>query len=117
MAAAAVALGAFGAHGLKDRLTAADLEIWQTASHYHLIHAVALVVVGFGCGVLPAKSLRIAGWLMLVGQLVFGGTLYLLALTGIRWLGAITPIGGICMILGWIFVAVSALRSPTDANA
>ncbi len=99
--ALAVVLGAFGAHGLKATLAAHDTAaIWQTASHYHLIHAAVLLALG-----LAGISRR--GWQsMLIGTTIFSGTLYVLAVTGIKWLGAITPIGGLLMIIGWLLVAV-----------
>lgn len=100
LGALAVGLGAFGAHGLKATLAAHQTtEIWQTAAHYHLVHAVALLVLGLaGCSQW--------GWrLMAAGVVVFSGTLYVLSVTGIKWLGAITPIGGVCLIAGWVLVA------------
>lgn len=112
-AAVAVALGAFGAHGLKDKVPASSLEIWQTAAHYHLVHAIALVAIGFGCAVLKSNLLRTAGWFILAGQLIFGVSLYVLVLTDVKILGAITPLGGLAMIVGWVLVAVAAFKSPT----
>jgi uncharacterized membrane protein YgdD (TMEM256/DUF423 family) len=99
--ALAVALGAFGAHGLKAILAANDTTaIWQTASHYHLIHAAVLLLLGFAGG-------RRCAWItMLAGTTIFSGTLYALAITNIKWLGAITPIGGVAIIVGWLIVAV-----------
>lgn len=98
--ALAVGLGAFGAHGLKAVLAAHDTTaIWQTASHYHLIHAGVLLALGL------AKVSRCGWWAMLCGTTIFSGTLYVLAVTGIKWLGAITPIGGVAMIAGWLLVA------------
>lgn len=94
-----VALGAFGAHGLKERLSADLLEVYRTGVLYHLLHALALLAA-----VLGGAQIRHAGlvrWLFLVGIGVFSGTLYALALTGQRWLGAITPLGGLCFIAGW----------------
>ncbi len=85
------------------------LEIWRTGAHYHLVHAVGMVAVAFAVdrGVRGAGT---AGWLLLVGVLVFSGTLYLLTLTGVRALGAITPIGGVALIAGWVTLAVCAWR-------
>ena len=91
-AALAVGLGAFAAHVLKEKISPAALDIWQTAAHYHLIHAIALAVIGFACAVSDAKLLRTAGRLLLAGLLIFGGSLYVLALTDIKWLGAITTL-------------------------
>ncbi|MFT4621554.1 MAG: uncharacterized membrane protein YgdD (TMEM256/DUF423 family) [Myxococcota bacterium] len=93
-----VALGAFGAHGLKGVVTDPHLlEVWETAARYHLIHAVALL----GVAAHPARP-ALAGWLMVAGIVVFSGSLYTMTLTGQRWLGAITPIGGLCFIAGWL---------------
>jgi len=105
----AVALGAFGAHGLKDLLvrnqTAA---IWERAVFYHFIHAVMLFVLA------GRTPFRFGPWLcFLAGIVVFSGSLYLLALTNARWLGAITPIGGISFIIGWLWLALAPLKSPT----
>ncbi|BCR03770.1 UPF0382 membrane protein YwdK [Desulfuromonas versatilis] len=98
----AVALGAFGAHILKARLAADMFAIWQTAVQYHLPHAVGLVVVGILIHLLPGNAmLNWAGWLLVVGMLLFSGSLYLLALSGLRWLGAITPLGGVALLGAW----------------
>jgi uncharacterized membrane protein YgdD (TMEM256/DUF423 family) len=105
----AVAAGAFGAHGLRERLDARSLEVFETAAKYQMYHAPALLAVGLlaltGRG---GTSLNLAGWSFLVGVLIFSGTLYALAFTGIRWLGAITPIGGLALIVGWFALAVAA---------
>lgn len=112
-----VALGAFGAHGLRDRVTPDMLTVYQTGVQYHLYHALAVVVLGFGGNALAGdtprtvKLLRQCGILWLSGIVVFGGSLYLLALTGTRWLGAITPLGGICFLSGWICLALAARSS------
>lgn len=86
------------------------MQTWQTAAHYHLIHAVALVLVGVLGAHLPEKPIKVAGWLFVVGMVVFGGTLYVLAATGIRWLGAITPLGGVSLLAGWLALAIAALK-------
>lgn len=109
----AVATGAFGAHGLKDRLDARALEIWSTAAHYHLVHAVALLVVGILAQRAAGTALTVAGWSLLVGVVIFSGSLYTLALTGVGWLGAITPIGGTAFIIGWGALAVALWPSGT----
>jgi uncharacterized membrane protein YgdD (TMEM256/DUF423 family) len=97
----AVALGAFGAHGLHDMLEKnARLGTWETAVLYHLTHAVVLLVLA------TLRPLRTcAWWLMLAGIVIFSGTLYTLALTNVKWLGAITPVGGVCLLLGWLALA------------
>jgi uncharacterized membrane protein YgdD (TMEM256/DUF423 family) len=104
-----VALGAFGAHALKTRLAAEELEIWQTAVHYQGLHALALVAFGLAQ---QARALRgFAGWCFLLGSAIFAGTLYAIALGAPRWLGAITPFGGASLILGWLVFAWSAARA------
>lgn len=96
-----VALGAFGAHGLKAVLTAnARLDDWRTATLYHLVHAAVLVAISLG-----DKVPRVAVWLFTSGIVIFSGTLYALAITNIKWLGAITPIGGLCLLGGWLALA------------
>ena len=97
----AVALGAFGAHGLHDVLEKnGRLATWETAVLYHLTHAVVLLLIA------TLRPLRVAAWwLMLAGVIIFSGTLYILALTNVKWLGAITPIGGVCLLAGWLALA------------
>ena len=96
-----VMLGAFGAHGLETRVEdPAQLEWWHTAARYHLVHAVALL----GVAAHPKRP-ALAGWLFVVGIAIFSGSLYTMGLTGIRWLGAVTPIGGLCLIGGWLSLA------------
>ncbi|TNF29454.1 MAG: DUF423 domain-containing protein [Deltaproteobacteria bacterium] len=97
----AVAAGAFGAHGLREALSPASLAIWKTGAEYHLIHALALVATALTLAWRPSRSARVAAWSFLVGVLVFSGSLYLLAVTDLLWLGAITPIGGVAFIVGW----------------
>jgi uncharacterized membrane protein YgdD (TMEM256/DUF423 family) len=110
-AALGVALGAFGAHALKARLSAEMLAVWQTAVQYHLWHALGLVAVGLLAQHLPASvPVRVAGWLMLAGIVLFSGSLYVLAATGTRWLGAVTPFGGACFIVAWLAVAYAVVR-------
>jgi uncharacterized membrane protein YgdD (TMEM256/DUF423 family) len=107
--AVAVLLGAFGAHGLKERVSPEDLEIWKTAVLYHAFHSIALVL--FGLFQERRRASSAPGLLLLIGVLVFGGTLYGIVLGGPRWLGAITPLGGLALIAGWILFGVQALRS------
>ncbi|HEX6928964.1 MAG TPA: DUF423 domain-containing protein [Gammaproteobacteria bacterium] len=113
LAAAGVALGAFGAHALKERLDADMLSAWQTATQYHLVHALAIVMLGFASLHWQNASFAAAGWILLAGVLLFSGSLYLLALTDIRWLGAITPLGGVAFIAGWLWLAWTASRLPS----
>lgn len=109
--ALAVMLGAFGAHGLKVRVDASLLEVWGTASQYHLYHALALLVVGLLARQLGASGLLVAGWILFAGMLIFSGSLYVLVLSGQKWLGAITPLGGLTLIVGWLWLAWSLLRT------
>lgn len=112
LALAAVVIGAFGAHGLKSRLPAEMLAVYQTGVQYHFYHSLALVLVGLACFHLPdSVALRTSGWLMLAGVLLFSGSLYALALTGERWLGAVAPLGGTAFILGWGAFAWAVLRA------
>jgi uncharacterized membrane protein YgdD (TMEM256/DUF423 family) len=111
----AVAAGAFGAHALKARLGPDLLAIFETGARYHMYHALALVAVGLlsalrAPAALPTGLLNGAGWAFLVGLLLFSGSLYALALTGVRGLGAITPLGGLGFLTGWALLALAALR-------
>jgi uncharacterized membrane protein YgdD (TMEM256/DUF423 family) len=104
----AVALGAFGAHALRARLTPGDLDIWRTAALYHLVHAVALLAVALAGA--RVRTGRLICGLWTAGIVIFGGSLYLLAATGIRWLGAITPLGGAAFLAGWLILAVTSVK-------
>jgi len=106
----AVALGAFGAHGLKGRLSPEMLNAFEVGVRYQMYHALALLAVGWASVRWPASSITAAGWLFLLGTLIFSGSLYLLSLTGIRWLGAVTPIGGAAFLLGWLLLAWGVWR-------
>lgn len=97
----AVALGAFGAHALESRVEPRDLEIWETAVRYQMWHALALVLLAALLARWPGGAAHVAGWAWIVGILVFSGSLYALVGTGIRGLGAITPIGGLALLVGW----------------
>lgn len=107
----AVALGAFGAHALEGRLSAGDLATYETAVRYQFYHALALIAVVVVLGRWPQATAAIAaGWLFVAGIVIFSGSLYVLVFSGIRWLGAITPIGGVAMIAGWLTLAWAAWR-------
>jgi len=109
--AAAVALGAFGAHGLKKMLSEEMLTIFETGVSYHFYHALGVLFIGFTARFMPDSSmLSWAGWLMVAGILIFSGSLYLLSTSGIRWLGAITPIGGLCFITSWILFVIAVWK-------
>ncbi len=106
-----VALGAFGAHGLREILTAEGKQIYQTAVLYHLVHALGLLVIGLLALVKPSELLlRQAGWALVVGILLFSGSLYLLAITGIKKLGMITPLGGLAFLIGWTCLFLTAKK-------
>lgn len=107
----AVAAGAFGAHGLKARLPADLLAVFETGARYHMYHALALLAVGLLSLHRPSGMLNGAGWALLAGIVIFSGSLYALSLTDIRVLGAITPIGGLAFLAGWLLFAVAALRA------
>lgn len=108
----AVAMGAFGAHGLKKTLTPDLMAVYETAVHYHVYHALGLLVIGLLALHLPASlALRGSGVLMAVGLLLFSGSLYALALSGIRGLGAITPVGGLAFLAAWLLLAIAVVRA------
>lgn len=106
-----VAAGAFGAHGLKSRLDAEMLAVFETGVRYQMYHAFALIVVAWAATRWPGTLVTASGWFFLVGTLLFSGSLYLLSLTGIRWLGAITPLGGLAFLAGWLCLASVALKA------
>lgn len=106
----AVAAGAFGAHALKARLAPDLLAIFDTAARYHLSHALALLAVGFLAQHRPGPLVDAAGWSLLAGIALFSGSLYVLALTGTRWLGAVTPLGGVAFLAGWVLFALAAMK-------
>ena len=103
-----VALGAFGAHGLKGRLAPEALAWWETATFYLLIHAVAALAIGLSGRAGLAAS---GGWAMAAGALIFSGALFAMALGAPRWLGAVTPVGGIMLLIGWLCLLAWAVRS------
>ena len=106
----AVALGAFGAHSLKDRLSPELLNIFETGVRYQMYHALGLMAVGWAITRWPEKNVNAAGWAFIVGIIVFSGTLYLLSLTGVRWLGAITQLCGIAFLIGLAILVWSVGR-------
>jgi uncharacterized membrane protein YgdD (TMEM256/DUF423 family) len=110
-----VAAGAFGAHGLKERLAADLLAIFETGARYQMVHALGLIALGLLASRSPQAAqpfaASVAGWAFVAGTVLFSGSLYGLSLTGIRALGAITPLGGLAFLAGWIGLAVAAVRS------
>ncbi len=107
----AVVLGAFGAHAIGNKVSAKDLDTWKTGAHYQLVHAVALLALSLYDRV---GKYRIVCWLWLAGILIFAGSLYVLVLSQVRMMGAITPLGGLCLIIGWIMLGVQLLRSNAE---
>ncbi|MBX3154434.1 MAG: DUF423 domain-containing protein [Deltaproteobacteria bacterium] len=108
--AVAVAAGAFAAHGLRDRLETRALEIFETAARYHMYHALAMVLAGL-------LLARRAGWTFQLGIALFSGSLYALALTDVKVLGAVTPLGGLAFLVGWLWLAITALKPPAAARS
>ena len=106
--AAAVCLGAFGAHALAEVMSDRQVEVWDTAVQYQLVHALGLLLCGLLAREESARSLRVAGWCFGLGMLLFSGSLYWLALGGPRFLGPVTPLGGVAFIAGWLALAISA---------
>jgi uncharacterized membrane protein YgdD (TMEM256/DUF423 family) len=117
-----VAIGAFGAHGLKDVLTEQMMKNYNTGVQYQMFHSTGLLIIGILnqlWGQRDARSaslLNTAGWLMLLGMVLFSGSLYTMALTGLTWLGAITPLGGVSFLAGWTCIAISAAKQEGNAR-
>jgi uncharacterized membrane protein YgdD (TMEM256/DUF423 family) len=107
----AVAAGAFGAHALRNRLSADLLAAFETGARYQMYHALALLFVAWASIRWPGAPVRAAGWLFVAGTVLFSGSLYLLALTGARGLGAVTPLGGLALLAGWFSLTVGIWRS------
>ncbi|PKE17230.1 DUF423 domain-containing protein [Macrococcoides caseolyticum] len=105
----AVALGAFGAHGLEGKLSEKYMDVWDKATTYQMYHALGIIVIAILNGT-TKMNLNTAGWLMTLGIIFFSGSLYILALTQIKVLGAITPIGGVLFIVGWVMMMIAAIK-------
>ena len=106
----AVALGAFGAHGLEGKIPDKYLETWQTAVQYQMFHAVGLLVIGLLAGKISSPLINWSGWLMLIGIILFSGSLFVLSVTQIKVLGAITPLGGVSFLVAWILMIIAAYK-------
>jgi uncharacterized membrane protein YgdD (TMEM256/DUF423 family) len=106
-----VGAGAFGAHALRTRLSAEYLSVFDTAARYQMYHALGLLAVAWAVSRWPGGMAQWAGWLFVAGTVLFSGSLYALALTGARWLGAVTPLGGVAFLAGWLCLILSARRS------
>ena len=115
----AVAAGAFAAHGLKGILNPEYLDTFKTAADYQMVHGIGLILIGLlnKCDPVHAnkRSSNIAAWLMLTGIILFSGSLYLLTLSGVRWLGVITPFGGMCFLLAWLSLAISHMPTRNQS--
>jgi uncharacterized membrane protein YgdD (TMEM256/DUF423 family) len=110
LAGLAVAVGAFGAHALRARLSPEYLTVFETAARYQMYHALALIAVGLIADRWPSPLLGLAGWLFLAGIVLFSGSLYALTLTGVPGLGAITPLGGVAFLAGWTLLVLAVRR-------
>ena len=106
----AVGAGAFGAHALRARISPEQLAIFETGARYQIYHALALLAVAWAVSRWPGSLPVFAGWLFVLGSIFFSGSLYLLALTGVRWWGAVTPIGGLAFLGGWVCLLLTAVR-------
>lgn len=106
-----VAAGAFGAHALKQKLDPEMLSIFEVGARYQMYHALAICLVALVSAPIPLNYVTLSGWLFFGGSVIFSGSLYLLALTGIRMFGAITPIGGVILLLGWLCLAFAAIKT------
>ena len=109
-AAIAVGAGAFAAHGLRDRLDARALEVFETAARYQMYHAFAIILAGIVASAGATRGAQTAGWIFQAGIVLFSGSLYALALTGVKGLGAVTPLGGLAFLAGWLWLAWTAWR-------
>lgn len=106
-----VAAGAFGAHGLKSHLSAEMLSVFEVGVRYQMYHAFALIAVACAQAKWPSVLVTTGGWLFVIGTILFSGSLYLLSVTGVKWLGMITPLGGLAFLAGWICVAWSVRKA------
>ena len=106
----AVGAGAFGAHALRARISPEHLAIFETGARYQIYHALALLAVAWAASRWPGSLPVFAGWLFVLGSTLFSGSLYILALTGVRWWGAVTPIGGLAFLAGWLCLVLTAIR-------
>ncbi len=111
LAALSVLIGAFGAHGLKSKISIHDLATFEIGVRYQMYHALAILLLGVISNYFPDSLISPVAYFMVIGVIIFSGSLYLLVLTDIKWFGAITPLGGICLIIGWILLAVNIYRS------
>ncbi|RAW19584.1 DUF423 domain-containing protein [Paenibacillus taichungensis] len=112
-----VAIGAFGAHMLKEKIGADAIAVYETGVQYHMIHAIGLLIIGLTAGQLgPSTKLKWAARLLFIGIIIFSGSLYVLSISGIKILGAITPIGGVAFIVGWLLLALDVWQRGKDRS-
>ncbi len=109
--ALAVILGAFGAHSLKEKISPEMLAIFDTAVRYQIYHTLGIFIVAFFIHLFPSANISLSGWFFIFGIFLFSGSLYILAFTGIKWLGAVTPFGGLSFILGWLYFAWKTFKT------
>ena len=107
----AVLIGSFGTHFLSKRISTELLNVFEIGSRYQMYHALGLLIVAWSMCQWKSQFLNVAGWSFVIGILIFSGSLYVLSFTGARWLGALTPIGGVSLILGWVCLAISAIHN------
>jgi len=110
LAGLAVGFGAFGAHGLRNTLSAADLATFETGVRYQMYHGLALLAVAWAATQWESAMVVVAGWMFVAGIVLFSGSLYMLVITGPRWLGAVTPLGGVAFLIGWALLAWTAVQ-------
>jgi len=110
LAGLAVSFGAFGAHGLRNTLSAADLATFETGVRYQMYHGLALLAVAWAVTRWESSMVVVAGWMFVAGIVLFSGSLYVLVITGPRWLGAVTPLGGVAFLIGWALLAWTAVQ-------
>jgi uncharacterized membrane protein YgdD (TMEM256/DUF423 family) len=107
-----VALGAFGAHALEGKISQKYIDTWNTGVLYQMFHSIGILIVGVLAGNIAASSLlNWSGWLMLIGIILFSGSLYILSISGIKVLGAITPLGGVAFLIAWVLLIITAVKS------
>lgn len=107
----AVVIGAFGAHGLKAHISNEMMQIYKTGVEYHFYHALGLLLIGVLAILMPSTLLNWSAIFLTIGIILFSGSLYILAISGIKWLGAITPLGGLCFIVGWVLLFTAVLKN------
>lgn len=110
----AVGAGAFAAHGLQGHVSSKMIGVWNTAAEFQMYHALALLATAWAVTRWPSRQTRAAGWLFAIGIVLFSGSLYALVGTGARWIGAVTPLGGLALLAGWVVLGLAAWRGARD---